>query len=284
MATANRFIAGALYQQTDKWIADPTVYTLKLLIAPSHFSYAVIEPDGSTLFALQPFQLERITKDEVNMQALNNLLESHQVLKSNFKGKKIGFYTPVMTLAPGKLYDKVMERQLLSFNTHLSDNDLIFSDELKNSDANLVYGIPEHIYFGLKNLWPDVEIHHAFSSLLDFLIRHSDAVKHRLYVYIQPDSLQIIYLKEGVLRFVNSFSYQSPEDFVYYLLFVCRQLHLEPEKLTLTIMGEIMRESAICQLTNKYFFETEFIGYHPKCTFREDYPLPGHFFFNLLGL
>jgi hypothetical protein len=60
------------------------------------------------------------------------------------------------------------------------------------------------------------------------------------------------------LLFYNTFNYHSAEDFIYYLLFVCEQLHLNPEKTELQLLGEIEKNSAIHLITQKYVRHVQF--------------------------
>jgi len=54
------------------------------------------------------------------------------------------------------------------------------------------------------------------------------------------------------MLFYNSFNYHSAEDFIYYLLFVCEQLHLNPETIEVVLLGEIEKNSTVYSLTQKY--------------------------------
>ena len=57
------------------------------------------------------------------------------------------------------------------------------------------------------------------------------------------------------LLLINSFSWQTNEDILYYTLFVCEQLELNPEKFTLTITGEIEKGSVLYQLLSNYVLD-----------------------------
>ena len=60
------------------------------------------------------------------------------------------------------------------------------------------------------------------------------------------------------LKFYNTFNHQAPEDFIYYLLFTCEQLQLNPETIEVVLIGEIEKKSALYSTTHKYIRNIKF--------------------------
>ena len=94
----------------------------------------------------------------------------------------------------------------------------------------------------------------------------------------------MIVLEEKKLIFANIFSYQTSEDFLYFTLFVCEQLKLNPENLDLLLLGEVEKNSAIYSILTKYVRNIKF-GKRPEM-FDYSYVFDGiasHFYFNLFS-
>jgi hypothetical protein len=68
----------------------------------------------------------------------------------------------------------------------------------------------------------------------------------------------IVVTKANRLILFNSFRYQSSEDFIYYILFTCEQLGLNPENVSLQFAGEIEKTSAAYFITSKYIRNINF--------------------------
>jgi len=52
--------------------------------------------------------------------------------------------------------------------------------------------------------------------------------------------------------FFNSFDYNTPEDFIYYILFTAEQLQLNPENFKLEIIGDFTETDAYYTIVYKF--------------------------------
>jgi hypothetical protein len=64
----------------------------------------------------------------------------------------------------------------------------------------------------------------------------------------------------GALQLLQTFSYQTPEDTAYYLLLICKQFDIAPDKMVLNISGLIDEKSALYSELVKYFEEVHYEG------------------------
>lgn len=59
-------------------------------------------------------------------------------------------------------------------------------------------------------------------------------------------------VKGNKLILFNSFEYSSPEDFIYYILFTFEQLQLNPDSVSVKLLGTISKDSAYFEIAYKY--------------------------------
>jgi hypothetical protein len=72
------------------------------------------------------------------------------------------------------------------------------------------------------------------------------------FVHIQKEHFELVIVKNQELLFFNSFQYTTPEDFIYYLLFTCEQLQLNPETVNVHLLGSCTEDDAIYKMAFKY--------------------------------
>jgi hypothetical protein len=60
------------------------------------------------------------------------------------------------------------------------------------------------------------------------------------------------------LTYFNSFSFQNPDDVVYYLIFVLEQLKFNPESMPLVLLGNVEKGGALFELLYRYIRHIEF--------------------------
>ena len=280
MSGSNKVIAGAKYIAAGTEISNSSNYALRIIITPNQFIYLVAEQESKRVIQLIPFQFTKISSPDEWIREIDVLLENYVRGFSDFAERKIGIFTPFFTLVPAPLDAEHTRRQLLSLNVTTAPDHVLRSDNISSQNIHLVYALPNNLLQKLTT--SGIEVRHALSGLLESVMAAGDRSGNKqLFVYVQPGSFQLIYIKDNALKLCNSFSYQSAEDFVYHLLFTCKQLHLDPELIPVTLMGEILRDSSLYQLLYKYVRKIEFASFHKNWQFDQDYPLSGHFFYNL---
>lgn len=284
LLSPNRVITGAKYAAPLAASLTASNTRVIILITASQLIYTVAAIDSRKIVVLQPYQFTRITSEEEWQESVNSVFEKDEWLKKEVAEKKTGIFTPCFTLVPGVFDNEKSGKELLKMNCTVDDGHLIFSDTLASGDIHFVYALSPAIVEKC-NITGGASPRHALTGYINYLLANaSAATKENLWVYVQSTSFQVVFIRDKSLRFCNSFNYQSPEDFMYHLLFVCKQLRLDPELVPLTLMGEVMRDSALFQLLAKYIRYVEFSKPHTGFHFESDYPLPPHFFFNLFCL
>lgn len=280
MIGSGKVIAGAIYIAAGTAISNSSSYSLRVIITPHQFIYLVADQESKRVIQLIPFQFTRISSPDEWVREIDALLENCLTGFNDVADRKMGIFTPFFTLVPATLDAENTRRRLLSLNVTTDPHHPIRSDNISGQNMHLIYSLPDNLL--QKTIASRFEVRHALSGLLESVLAAADNPNAKqLFVYVQPHSFQLIYVKDNALKLCNSFNYQSAEDFVYHLLFTCKQLNLDPELIPVTLMGEIMRDSSLYQLLYKYVRKIEFASYHKNWQFSEDYPLAGHFFYNL---
>jgi hypothetical protein len=189
------------------------------------------------------------------------------------------------SIVPAALYEEARKKTYLEFNAQLQGDEIVLTDELKNLNAKNIFAVPQNLKNKLDSLFKNITYHHFSSGLIEnILAQNKNQSKKRLMVHVQPTHFEVILVEGKNLLFYNTFQYHSPEDFIYYLLFVCEQLQLNPENIETFFVGEIERNSAIFVLTQKYIRNLKF-G-ERKDDFDFSYQLqtfPKHYYFSIFN-
>ena len=80
-----------------------------------------------------------------------------------------------------------------------------------------------------------------------------------MFVNVSRNSLDIVVLENNQLILFNTFSYNTKEDFIYYILFVAEQLNLNVNEFSLHFTGKVNIEDAIYKTTYKYIKNVYFL-------------------------
>ena len=83
----------------------------------------------------------------------------------------------------------------------------------------------------------------------------------KVHVHVFKDSFTCIVSNNSKLQLCNTYSYKTPEDFIYYILFCYEQLGLKPETDTVTLSGAITKDDSLYALLFTYI---RYINFEPN--------------------
>lgn len=167
------------------------------------------------------------------------------------------------TMVPKRLYLPENQRAYLEQITPLTDSDLIRTDTLQQLDFVLLY--TQHR--DLNELWSDQLTHFRQAHFLQPVIQHLKVQPNRngqdasFLLYLEPTNLYLVLVQEEKLKFANIFTYETPEELLYYVMLVADQFQLAPQSTILWLSGQIESGDANYQLLNQYLNHLRFTSW-----------------------
>jgi hypothetical protein len=260
-------------------------YLLFIQLGQDAISFLVLDSVRNKFILLKVFPLARAYAELQFNEQINEVFQQNEWLDKSFKAVHISFVNAKYTLIPAALYQKEKEHNYLEFNQTLEPTDTISSDFIKNGDAYAVFGMPKALFELLNNKFPLFKLHHFVSSLIDLVLsQYKNQNKRKVVVHVQASHFDVLVTEGRKLLFFNTFQHQTSEDFIYYLLFVCEQLEMNPEELDLVLLGEIEKNSALYQILYKYIRNIAFGSRnenHLYCNKLDT--LPAHFYYSIFS-
>ncbi|WP_299162384.1 DUF3822 family protein [uncultured Tenacibaculum sp.] len=202
-----------------------------------------------------------LTSPEVLLNEIINIFAIDKDLQQDFISISAIHQNNLSTLVPNKYFDRNNLDSYLKYTVKTLSTDLITYDSLEKMDAHTVY-IP---YVNINNYlfqnFGEFEFKHHSTVLIDKLLSYSEKnPKQLFFVHVSINQIDIIVFEQGTLKLHNSFSFQTKEDFIYYILFTAEQLEMDPNKFQLTFIGDIEKESELYDITYNYVRNINFIN------------------------
>ncbi|MCF8230822.1 MAG: DUF3822 family protein [Bacteroidales bacterium] len=268
------------YSKTDR-------YVLSIQLAPDGFSFSVLDAELKKFLALETFPLQEVETSIQFCKKLDQWLEEYSWLKNRFHKSYILYESPKATLVPEPLFDGSEKGLYLNFNHKVTNYEQIRSDFLKNVEAYQIYSIPDCLKYRVDRNFKKAALYHFSTPLIESLIisNKNKDVTNKVFLNVRNWHLDIIILNDQGLRFYNSFYYSTPEDFIYFLLFVLEQLGFNPEDVDLRLMGNIKKFSKEYEMLFTYVRN---IAFEPRTnSFGYSYvfdKVPAHFYYTLFNV
>lgn len=231
---------------------------LSIQINLNGLSFCILNPSTKHIDYINTLNFgEKLTPFET-LNRLKAELASNTVFAENFSSVKIIYFNELATVVPKALYDQAHNAEYLKFNSKILKTDFIASDELKSLEAISVY-VP---YININNYIFDTfgafSYKHASTVFID-AISEQKPNNESIYVNIEGKAMQVAIFISDDLEFYNYFEFNSPEDFIYYLLFTCEQKKLNPDDVKLYLSGTINKDDEIYNIAYKYVRHVEIL-------------------------
>lgn len=284
MTVAEGKITQQLNLVDEAW--DPKSHALCSLFAVvslDGLSFCVLDPAGRKYLVLESHAFQGVYTYPQLCISLGKVIKQHTILGKHFKRTAVALSSGKSTLIPESLFESSGKDDILRFNHSLEGDEQAAVDKLKGLGARNLFALPRCFESAVAELLPGASIsHHSTALIENILTKYKNQPVSRMIVHVQPSRFEVLVPEGNSLRFYNSFSYQTTEDFIYYVMFVCEQLKLNPETVETVIAGEIEKSSALYGILYKYIRNVKFIerpeGFEYSYKFGT---VPSHFYYSL---
>ena len=155
------------------------------------------------------------------------------------------------SFVPAPFYKESEARALLSLECELGVSTDVVALELKELDGYLLTAVPQQLNRFFQSYFSQFSWHHPVARRLTKMAQTEKS--SAAHVYGMNDRFDLLLFgDDGKLLLTNSYPYQTPEDFVYYLLFVLEQTGLNRLEVPVLLDGFIRSDSPLFNLAYKY--------------------------------
>jgi Protein of unknown function (DUF3822) len=256
---------------------DAVEHTLSVRLGKHHFGFAISNQHTNELLQLSWYVL-----DETGRHELDEVYMKHPELRNSFERVMVGYDHPRSILVPhGSCTENdpglMLEAMYGGNGTHTIITESIPGWQLQN-----IYAVPGQIQDWLIRHFPSAHYRHNYSVGIKQI--NSTDSEDSLLVDFRSNDFTLVASKAGNLLLVQTFSYATPTDVIYYLVKVCQELAFTQETVTLALSGLIEEESNLYTELNKYFLHIRFRDSSWQIQAGREQAYPAHFFTSLNDL
>lgn len=223
------------------------------------FRICIIDGDSNRCLFLEDYKLSDIYTTNDLLEQLDILFEDHILIKAGFwKSITVGIKNTQFSLIPEALFEKDYLKEYLTLNTTLDkepDEEYHFFQQRQTAAVN-VFATNTRLTSWFNKMYPlkQVRLVHHTAPMIEGIMLQKDknAAEKSVFIQVEQYFLTIIVKQAKKLIFCNSFTFNTSEDFVYFILFVFDQLELNPEKCPVVVFGEITHDSESFSKLYKY--------------------------------
>ena len=266
-------------------------YCLSLQISSKLFRVCITDAARNRCLLLEDYQFSHVQHPDQLIEVLQQIYDDHHLLQAGYwKSVKLALKTPNFSLVPNALFDQDFAKDYLNLNcttSALSGDEVLYYKQQSTDVVNIFSADKKIIsFFEAAYLGKKLKIVHHTSSLIEgIMVQNPHKEQRAMYLYVEKDQLTVVIKKNRTLEFCNSFFFTTPEDFVYYVMFVAEQLKFNPERDEVTLWGDLLPDSAFIKKLNMYMCHIKFGNKPASLYFGYNFDeLLDHNFFDLYNL
>lgn len=249
---------GARHSAADYQLTNHESQHLALLMKGHNFFVAISNPSDKSLLHLEKWTLDPRKYPDLTNGVLDQLFRSQPILQQTYQSHTIGCWSPWFTFVPDAFangdYNAFLGWQLGDAVDHP-----MVQTAIPEVEAQLEYGIEPGVLEWATKHFGEESVTHAAKPLIAYFSRlNAFNGKTKVYAYVTDRLLEIIVFDKNRFHLYNAYSFQQPEDFLYFVTLVFDQLQLDPEEDLLVLSGELAQDSRLYALLYRYFRNLQF--------------------------
>lgn len=190
-----------------------------------------LNPEGFTISVFDDFNVLLSTK-KVSVSLFS--LSSNEIIKLLTPETQLNYSTVsficesnTYIFIPAPVFIKEEAADMLHFQFKPGKNDQNMLNRIPMWDTVNVFSIPKTVHSALKQMFPDAIIEHHLSYLLTECVKPQPV--NCVYIEVRSTIMDVVVICRGGIQLINSYTFNTPEDFTYYVLNLFDKLPLDTD-------------------------------------------------------
>lgn len=230
---------------------SPETQHLAVFVGYDELSFAIFSDPGNKVLYMKSYRLKDAFNYFAYKMMLTDLLEQEDLFKDKYGKISIGLNASNYTLVPNKYFDLSSAERYYDFNFPNDGSGKITANLVENHNCFVVFAIDFQLLETFTEIFDQFTLQHAISYLLPEL-PDAPAGEKYLYANLQKKHVDLVGLENNKLLYCNSFSFNTPADFLYHILNAAKQCGIDTVKDHFILLGDIAGDQPLCLLGKKY--------------------------------
>ena len=230
---------------------------LTMRVGRGTLSFAMPADDAEGKIDFEPY----VVKSGISLAAnLREAFGAANLLQQPPQRLRLVVDSPVL-MVPIELFDQDEMEVLYDHAFTRSEQDGVCYNVLPDLNAVAVFSLNKDLKLVADDHFPTVKVVAAMSPVWRHLHQRSyTGNRRKLYGYFHERQLEVFAFQQNRFRFCNTFRAHQPEDALFFLLYVWKQLQLDPAYDELHIVGDIADSDLLMSQLHRYLQNTYLIN------------------------
>ena len=236
-------------------MADPTrnlSYNITIQCALDGFCFLLHDQEVNRVVDMELYQTSETDDGNTIAEAIGKSLFRKDLYQKPLRSARYIVDNRLCTLVPLDLFDEQQKESYFLFNHEPRPGYTLKHETIPGLQAVNVYAVPTRQEQQLGKLWNNMQTVHRSSIFLEAaLLEDPNDNSLNAYVNVNSRSFDLAIVQDRHLTFFNNFTFNTKDDFAFFLLSAFQQQHLSVD-IPVHFSGLISAHSEIIQLCQRY--------------------------------
>ncbi|HMS51615.1 MAG: DUF3822 family protein [Sphingobacteriales bacterium] len=262
------------------------LHRLMLFLGKSEIAYLIIQDDRDLVVYLKSYNLPAGISTAAYRNVLRRFMREEAALAGKFKKVSVTSQLSPNTLIPLDFFDDEKLSEYFYFNNKNEQKSNLYYDQMVLLKLANVFSVPVEIEEVLNGFYHQKQkMRHTTSNTLRAVVTHSALTPNNLmHLNFHQHYIEVTVARPNNLLVQNTYSWQTPEDVLYYALNIARYTQFNFEADTCLISGRIEQNDPQWRILAKYFPNIKLSKRPPSYDYCHELDtLPLHAYFHLFS-
>lgn len=256
----------ALQDKSFEATQSSSSYHLSIQILPYAYSLAVLDKARKKYLVLKNNAFEASVKTESLAEKMATVLKQDEYFQLDYHSASCAVVNQRSTFVPTELFDQEHLWDYFKFNHKVEpkeEEEIIFQ-KFKQLDAYNLFAVSQQLIKNCREKFSEIRFFHQANPFLDELLKLKNNQKEShiknpfVGINIHQEFFDIAVADTSKLILYNSFRYASIEDFIYFVMYIYKQMKLDPNEIGALVTGQVSAISPAVEKLEKYIKNVEF--------------------------
>lgn len=228
-------------------------YRMSVQVCLNGLSFYIINEYNSEVYFKKEIHFEKnLNPDEV-LDEIKSAFKDFEELQTPLKEVQVIHQNTLFSLVPKAVFQEETPEDYLNLNNRLLPTDYIAYDLAETYDFVVVYVPLTNVNNYFFDIYGSFTYLHSSTVFIESTLsneRNGNPLK--MFVNLHKEQIDVLVTSGKNIQLFNSFQYTTPQDFIYYILFIAEQLQLNPETFQLQLSGKISKEDSYFEIAYTY--------------------------------
>lgn len=235
-------------------------YILKLYLSLDNIFFSIINRADNSIIAVEKYILKDIFNFDELADIIDEFINNNVYLNSDFFNSEAYIYTHKYTFFPKRHFTEDITSNIFKINHNIENNEDVLIDVIDKPDIICIYSIPAKLVNVIKQNFKNIGFRHFSSSFINYDLNiNKNKSGKNISIYFNNFNFEILITENSKVIFYNSFKFITPDDIIYYLLFVFEQLLIDAKEAIINVFGNSSNINDIIENIKKYAGKVELI-------------------------